>query len=141
MQSEKKMKPLGIICQGGSFRHLQGAASMAATAIAIGRDAHILWTHEALFSLLEGDLEELTSGFGDAYGEIYDDAREAGRIVDPRMLLEQAKKKGNLKQYACSASVKLRRGYELAALNSLDGIIGHASFLTWGSDWQLVYLA
>ena len=140
MSQDAPLLPLGLICQGGAHRHFSAAAALISTAVAAGREAHLFLTHEALFAYLSGDVEDLPSGFGAAYGEIYDDAKESGRLGDPLELIGAAQGKGTVRIYGCSASITLRQGYGNDALGTLDGIIGHSSFLAWAQGWQLLFL-
>ncbi len=133
-------RPLGLICQSGDHRHFSAAAALISTAVNAGREAHLFLTHEALFAFMEQDLEDAPSGFGPSYGALYDAARDSGRLRDPLELIQAAKAKGKVRIYGCSASIKLRQGYERDALARLDGITGHTSFLGWAEPWQLLFL-
>lgn len=133
-------KPLAMMLQAGDHRHLHAMVSLVATAASAGRRSHAFLTHEALHTFLVGGMDEAPSGYTTGYAAFYDRAREDGRVPELSALLAQARKTGRVRIYGCSASIALRQGYTEDELSSLDGIVGHTTFLRWALDWQLIYL-
>lgn len=132
---------LALLLQSAEHNRLHTAVSLVATAVAQGGEAHLLLTHAALHTFLEGRWDTQPCHFGDpTYDQLYADAVDAERIPSLLDLLAQARARGNVRVYGCQTSIILHRGYPPEALEQLDAVIGHSTFMTLARDMQWLVL-
>ena len=132
---------LALLVQSGSHNRLHAMVSLTSTAVAMGGEVHIFLTHEALKAYLTGTLDEAAPDFSDPeYQDFYQEAVELERTPNLSELLEESCARGPVKIYGCQASIALWRGYSTEALNKLEAIIGHTTFLKIATGKQLLFL-
>ncbi|MFH1857305.1 MAG: DsrE family protein [Candidatus Omnitrophota bacterium] len=136
----EKNKKIAIIVQGSSYDKLHLMATLAATAVAMGQEAHLFLTYDALSRYVNGTLDEAKPALDDEkMSAVYAEGIEDGRIPSVTDLLRQAKEKGVVKIYGCSQSVSFLR-LDATKTKALDGVVGYTTFLSSAMDAKLLVL-
>lgn len=132
---------LAMLVQSASHNRLHAMVSLTATTVALGGEAHLFLTHEALKAFLSGTLDEARPSFHDPeYQAYYEEAIELERTPNLTDLLAQARARGKVHIYGCQASVALWRRYTTEQIEQLTAVIGHSTFLSLARDMQLIFL-
>jgi peroxiredoxin family protein len=131
---------LALILQHASYEKFHLAATLAATTTAMGGEVHIFLSHEALFSFVDGKLDEAKPCFqSEKINRKYTEWLEDGKISGASALFIKAQKLGSIKFYGCSESVQLfHLGTEYT--KKLDAVVGYTTFLDLASDARLLII-
>ncbi len=133
-------KKIAIIVQGSSYDKLHLAATLVGTMVALGGEAHLFLTYDALTRYVTGTLDEAKPALDDEkMNERYAEGVDDGRIPSITDLLRQAREMGQVKVYGCSQSVAFLK-LDPKLFDKLDGVIGYTTFLTSALDARLVVI-
>lgn len=128
------MPKISIIIASDKLDKLFPAATLATTATVMGWDAELFFTFWALLALKKDyEPKEVSTDY-----KIYEDelkkAMSSGSIPKWRDILEQGKKTGRLKVYACSTTMDLFKLKANDLSEYVDGIVSAAYFLNSAKD-------
>jgi len=125
---------LSIIVSSEKLDKLFPAITLAATAAAMGWESEVFFTFWGLLALKKGyEPKEVSSD----YKGYEDDLRRAissGAMPGWREILEQGKKTGRLKIYACSTTMSLLGIKAEDLMEYVDDVVGAATFLSRAKD-------
>lgn len=133
-------KKLAIFAHSGTYDKLYQTVTLAVTAASMGRDVNIFLFFWALKKFVRGDLD--TMNFPSEYGEEGKVLGERMKTLNPMSLqdmLNEVKKLGRVKVYACSANVKYMDLSDEEVKEKVDEVIGLPGILEMAenSDVQL----
>lgn len=128
------MPKISIIVASEKIDKIFPAVTLATTASIMGWDAEIFFTFWGLLALKKGhEPKEVSSDY-----KIFEDKlREtvnSGAMPSWREVLEQGKKTGRLKVYACSTTMGLLGIKDVDLVEDVDEIVGAAYFLSKAKD-------
>jgi peroxiredoxin family protein len=135
-------KPLVIFAHSDSYDRLHQVASMALTAAVTGRQVVVVFFFWALRALVRGGLDEKKFSAVSAEAAAGAAARLAvGNNPPPSEMLAMARETGQVKFYACSASMQYM-GLELEeTARAVDEVVGMSTILRLTLDGpNLVYI-
>ncbi|MBS7645259.1 DsrE/DsrF/DrsH-like family protein [Candidatus Bathyarchaeota archaeon] len=130
----KTMPKLSIIISSDKLDKLYPAAILASTAAAMDWRAELFFTFWGLFALKKGYEPKNVSGDYSQYEDAIIGSVESGSLPSWRSLMENAKKTGKVRMYACSTTLNTF-GMKREDLEELvDEIVGAATFLSKARD-------
>ena len=134
------MQGLFLILQRDDPLSLQTACGLLATAASMGRPAAAFLTFGALQELVSDEPEEDQLELRDpAAQRLVNRARDTGSLADSRALLAAARETGQVRLFACSASVRILQ-LRPEQLEKVDTILGLAAFLSKAEAGQLTII-
>ncbi len=137
---EKSGKKVVIFAHSGTYDKLYQVVTIAVTAASMGRDVSIFLFFWALKRFVEGNLD--TRDFPHEYGKeglALGQRMEELNLTTLQEMLEEVRKLGNIKIYACSANVKYMGLDDEDVKAKVDEVLGLPAILqmTEGADVQL----
>ncbi|MEE9584583.1 MAG: DsrE/DsrF/DrsH-like family protein [Candidatus Brocadiales bacterium] len=133
---DKNGKKLAIFAHSGTYDKLYQTVTIAVTAASMGRDVYMFLFFWALKRFVEeGGLE--TMDFPPEYGEEGPALGQRMKALNPTSLqdmLDEVKKTGKIKVYACSASVKYMGLDDKKVMGKVDEVVGLPVILQMAED-------
>ncbi len=128
------MSKISIIVASEKLDKLLPAATLATTAAVMGWESEMFFTFWGLLALKRDyEPKEVSSDY-----KVYEDylrrAVSSGAMPSWLEILEQGKKTGRLKVYACSATMSFLGVKTEDLVEYVDGVVGAASFLSKAKD-------
>jgi peroxiredoxin family protein len=128
------MPKISIIVASEKIDKIFPAITLATAASIMGWEAELFFTFWGLLALKKNyEPKEVSLDY-----KIFEDnlrkAISSGVISDWRKILEQGKKTGKLKVYACSTTMDLLGVKSEDLIEDVDDVVGAASFLNKASD-------
>ncbi|MEA2064102.1 MAG: DsrE family protein [Gemmatimonadota bacterium] len=141
-KQDKEKKPLVIFAHSDGYDRLFQVASMALTAAHTGRQVTVVFFFQALHALVNGRLDELN--FSACSRQAAETLHRRVSVTDnpgPAGMLRLARETGQVKLYACSASVQYC-GLEMEqTARFVDEVVGMTTVLRLTLDGpNLVYI-
>ncbi len=124
---------VAIILHSGSYDRVSYAISIASTALALGMDAHMLFTYGGLKRLAKNHIDNLGEETSEDIRQIVARGLALGHIESISTLLKDAKRMG-LKVYACVAAMAALNIARGELVDEVDRSIGLATFLELARD-------
>jgi len=129
-----KMPKISIIVSSEKIDKIFPAVTLATTASVMGWEAELFFTFWGLLALRKGyEVKEVSSDYK-GFEENLRRAISSGAIPSWREVLEQGKKTGRLKVYACSTTMGLLGIKEEDLIEDVDEVVGAATFLSKAKD-------
>jgi|GEM_PF-307663 len=131
-----KMPKISIIVSSEKIDKIFPAVTLATTASVMGWEAELFFTFWSLLALRKGyEVKEVSSDYK-GFEENLRRAISSGAIPSWREVLEQGKKTGRLKVYACSTTMGLLgiKEEDLIEDVDVDEVVGAATFLSKAKD-------
>jgi peroxiredoxin family protein len=136
----KNKKKFVIFAHSGTYDKLYQIVTLAITAASMGRETYIFLFFWALrrFVNEEFDLKRLSSEFG-SEGERLAKRMQEINPISLKEILQEVRRMGNLKIYACTAAVKIMELEESLVKSKVDDILGLPALLEIadGAETQL----
>jgi len=131
----KKRKSMAIMVHSGTVDKLLPVLTLASTASTMDVETRLFFTFWALNALKKGGLENVKPPDFLRIGTdtMKEKMRKAG-IPSLQKLLQMCKESGNVKIYACSATMELMDIKEEELIPEVDGIVGAATFMDIALD-------
>ncbi|MBS7634954.1 DsrE/DsrF/DrsH-like family protein [Candidatus Bathyarchaeota archaeon] len=128
------MPKISIIVASEKLDKLFPAATLATTAAVMGWESEMFFTFWGILALKKGyEPKEVSSDY-----KVYEDnlrrAVSSGAMPSWLEILEQGKKTGRLKVYACSTTMSFLGVKTEDLIEYVDEIVGAASFLSKAKD-------
>jgi peroxiredoxin family protein len=136
MEMGKSDKKLAIFAHSGTYDRLYQVVTIAVTAASMGREVNIFLFFWALKKFVEKDGLE-TMDFPPEYGEEGRELARRMKELNPMSLqdmLDEVKKLGNIKVYACSANVKYLGLDEETVTKKVDEVVGLSAIMRMAED-------
>jgi len=131
---------LYLFVRNGTRGDFQAAIGLAATAAALGREAHLYLTYEALFAWCRTNIDDLPVQHTDpSVQELVENAVERGTVSELSQLWDSAREAGTVRIYACSTSAQVLR-LEPEELTKVDAVMGHATFMKMADSGHLMMI-
>lgn len=128
------MPKLSIIVSSEKLDKLFPAVTLATTAAAMGWESEIFFTFWGLLALKRGyEPKEVSSDYK-GYEDELRGAVSSGAMPSWREILEQGRKTGRLKIYACSTTMSLLGIKAEDLVEYVDEIVGAVTFLSRAKD-------
>lgn len=128
------MPKISIIVSSEKLDKLFPAVTLATTAAAMGWESEIFFTFWGLLALKRGyEPKEVSSDYK-GYEDELRRAVSSGTVPSWREILEQGKKTGKLRIYACSTTMELLGIKAEDLVEYVDGVVGAATFLGRAKD-------
>jgi len=129
-------KKLCIIAHGATYDKLHSVISVAAAAVSMGSEVHILLTYGALDAFVK-DLDVAPDTGKKEIDKAYAKAISQGKLPKLSELWKQVKDSGLVKVYTCSTSSQVL-GLTREEIGKTDGVLGHTTFLKIAGDCKLI---
>lgn len=133
-------KKFVLFAHSGTYDKLYQMVTLAITAASMGRETYIFLFFWALrrFVNEEFQVSSLSAEFGEE-GERLSKRMKEINPISLKEILDDVRKMGNLKVYACTAAVKLMELEESVVKSKVDDIIGLTTILEMaeGAEIQL----
>ncbi|MEM2834865.1 MAG: DsrE/DsrF/DrsH-like family protein, partial [Candidatus Nezhaarchaeales archaeon] len=110
------------------------AMTLATTAAAMGWESEVFFTFWGLLALKKGYVPREVSSDYKGYEDELKRAVSSGVMPSWREVLEQGKKTGRLKIYACSTTMSLLGIKSEDLVEYVDNVVGAATFLDSAKD-------
>ncbi|MEM2341724.1 MAG: DsrE/DsrF/DrsH-like family protein [Candidatus Bathyarchaeia archaeon] len=128
------MPKISIIVSSEKLDKLFPAVTLATTAAAMSWESEIFFTFWGLLALKKSyEPKEVSSDYK-GYEDELKRAVSSGAIPNWREILEQGKKTGRLKIYACSTTMNLLGIKAEDLVEYVDDVVGAATFLSKAKD-------
>jgi peroxiredoxin family protein len=118
--------PVAVFLHAGDWDRMHQGLAIAASAVALGRRAHVFFFWWALERLLNGALDEPDFGPG---REEAADRFESRRMPSLRELLGHLRESKLCTLYACSGSIAVPEGSPDALQGKVDQVVGWTTIL------------
>lgn len=128
------MPKLSIIISSDKLDKLYPAAILASTATAMDWEAELFFTFWGLFALKKGYEPRNVSEDYSQHEDAILGSVDSGKLPRWRDLINNARKTGKLKIYACSTTLNTFEIKKEDLEEFVDGIIGAATFLPKAKD-------
>lgn len=128
------MSKIALIIASEKLDKLFPAITLATTAAISGWKADLFFTFWGLLALRQGYEPSMVSTDYLEYGDMVKAALVSGTMPGWRELLEQGRKTGNVRVYACSATLGLFGMKEEDLESFVDGVAGASTFLGMARD-------
>ncbi|MEM3437385.1 MAG: DsrE/DsrF/DrsH-like family protein [Nitrososphaerales archaeon] len=128
------MPKISIIVSSEKLDKLFPAVTLATTSAIMGWESEIFFTFWALLALKKGYEPKEVSLDYKSYEDDLKKAVSSGAMPNWLEVLEQGKKTGRLKVYACSTTMDLFGMKSKDLVEYVDEIVGAASFLSKAKD-------
>ncbi len=128
------MSKISLIVASEKLDKLFPAITLATTAAISGWEADLFFTFWGLLALKKGYEPSMVSKDYQDYSERLTEAVASGSMPGWRELLEQGKATGNIRIYACSATLGLFKMKEGDLESFVDGVAGASTFLGLARD-------
>ena len=136
----KDKKKFVIFAHSGTYDKLYQIITLAITAASMGRETYIFLFFWALRRFVndEFDVTRLSAEFGEEGGRLSKRMQEINP-VSLKEILNEVRRMGNLKVYACTAAVKLMELEDAKVKSVVDDILGLTTLLEIadGAETQL----
>jgi len=128
------MPKISIVVASDKIDKVFPAVTLATTASVMGWEAELFFTFWGLLALKRGyEVKEVSLDYK-AFEESLRKAISFRAIPSWREVLEQGKKSGRLKVYACSTTMGLLGIKEEDLIEDVDEVVGAATFLSKAKD-------
>lgn len=140
MTSETGRTPgkIALFLHSGDYDRLHHALSILLAGVSDGMEGHLFFTYWALKRISKTASEKVVlPGEHKEYEKVFRERIERKQIQPFEEMLSEAKKTGNVKVYACSASMNLLNLMRDELIDEVDQVLGLSSFSAIARDAKL----